>query len=443
MLPVNTKARASYGSVKLKSLCISNFKSFKQSSIDFSNLTVIIGANSSGKSNLISALKFIQDVIDFGLKEAISIQGGKEFVQNFSIGDSKNTEFKLTFSIKEAYSFTKEVNGQCFMIEPKEAYYFFSLKPMKNKKEEFLVREEISALVNMKKVENTSDPEYYEIKENLGQFTINISKLADGSLDFFSDPQPLPVSMDDIIPFLTYKTGAYREKPVKDDLFLRDTMIFSPAFSLISSFIGTIKFYNIDPKLSKKPCQITGSKSLNADGSNLAVVLKDILSNPSRKKRFLTIVQDTLPFIDGASVHKLDDNSLFFYQRETYTGKLLPAFLCSDGTIDVFTFIVALFFSYEDLMIAEEPERNIHPYLISKIVEMMIDVSSRFDKQIIVTTHNPLFVKNAGIRNLLFIQRDSEGFSEAFKPEEKEQVKEFLKDKIGIEDLFIENLIGD
>jgi predicted ATPase len=41
----------------------------------------------------------------------------------------------------------------------------------------------------------------------------------------------------------------------------------------------------------------------------------------------------------------------------------------------------------KQLTIIEEPERNIHSYLNSKVVEMMKDVLQK--KQIIVTTHNP------------------------------------------------------
>ena len=63
-------------------------------------------------------------------------------------------------------------------------------------------------------------------------------------------------------------------------------------------------------------------------------------------------------------------------------------------------------------------------------------------KQIIVTTHNPEIVRHAGLENLLLVSRDKEGFSTISRPSEKEEVRTFLIDEIGIEELYIRNLLG-
>lgn len=87
----------------------------------------------------------------------------------------------------------------------------------------------------------------------------------------------------------------------------------------------------------------------------------------------------------------------------------------------------------------EEPERNIHPYLISKVIEMMKDASSK--KQITITTHNPEIVKYAGLKNILIVSREKSGFSTIYRPEEKKEVKTFLENEMGIEELYIQNLL--
>jgi hypothetical protein len=38
--------------------------------------------------------------------------------------------------------------------------------------------------------------------------------------------------------------------------------------------------------------------------------------------------------------------------------------------------------------------------------------------------------------------RDKQGFSEIFRPGEKDAVKVFLQNEIGIEELYIQNLLG-
>jgi len=63
-------------------------------------------------------------------------------------------------------------------------------------------------------------------------------------------------------------------------------------------------------------------------------------------------------------------------------------------------------------------------------------------KQIIVTTHNPEIVKYADLEDILLIARDNEGLSTISRPAEKEEIKTFLKNEIGIEELYVQNLLG-
>jgi len=82
--------------------------------------------------------------------------------------------------------------------------------------------------------------------------------------------------------------------------------------------------------------------------------------------------------LDELDVEKFADKSLLFKLREIYAKKqYLPASLISDGTINITALIIALYFEKKPLTIIEEPERNIHPYLISKVVEMMKDASQK------------------------------------------------------------------
>jgi len=134
------------------------------------------------------------------------------------------------------------------------------------------------------------------------------------------------------------------------------------------------------------------------------------------------------------------DKSLLLKFQEKYCKEYLPAFLISDGTINITALIIALYFEAKPFVIFEEPERNIHPHLISRLVEMMKDASAK--KQIIITTHNPEILKYADLNDILLVSRDEEGFSNIIRPGEKEEVKIFLENEIGIEELYIQNLLG-
>lgn len=88
----------------------------------------------------------------------------------------------------------------------------------------------------------------------------------------------------------------------------------------------------------------------------------------------------------------------------------------------------------------EEPERNIHPFLISKVVDMLKEVSA--NRQIVITTHNPEIVRQVDLAHILLLSKDKEGFSTVSRPGENKEVKIFLENEIGIGDLYIQNLLG-
>ncbi|MDR3290684.1 MAG: AAA family ATPase [Methanobrevibacter sp.] len=61
---------------------VSNFKSFKDLEIDLKRFNLLIGSNSSGKSNFVSIFRFLNDVANIGLNDAISNQGGIKYLKN-------------------------------------------------------------------------------------------------------------------------------------------------------------------------------------------------------------------------------------------------------------------------------------------------------------------------------------------------------------------------
>ncbi len=50
-------------------------------------------------------------------------------------------------------------------------------------------------------------------------------------------------------------------------------------------------------------------------------------------------------------------------------------------------------------------------------------------------------MRHTDLESILFISRDKEGFSTISRPFEKEEVKTFLKNEIGIEELYVQDLL--
>lgn len=419
----------------IKNIKISNFKSFDHLSIDLGKFNVLIGANASGKSNFVSALQFLKDIVDNGLDNAISMQGGVEYLRNMNIATSQNLSIELSIDLPERpYRFSLALQRQQgpVSITARGFSYKLAINFPKPKRTYRVVEEKLVLICDFYQLDRTHKSKE---TEKLGQGTVTITR-RDNQLDFFVESDG-PIQAKDFGPPFG---PPFLEKPSHKESILEQPPLF-PVF-LVNNFLSEISTYDFDPKRSKKATVITGKTELESDGSNLAIVLNDILADRRKTARLSNLIRSLLPFVRELGIEKLADKSLLAGLREVYFGKrFLPATLLSDGTISMTALIVALYFERRPFIVLEEPERNIHPYLISKIVEMMKDVSERLEKQILVTTQHPEIVRHAGIENLLLVHRDEKGFSEITKPWELQQVRTFLEQKMGVEELYVQNLL--
>jgi len=416
--------------MSVKRIRVTNFKSFKELEVDLGKFNVLIGVNASGKSNFVQIFKFIKDIASHGLDNAVSMQGGVEYLRNINLGASEDFSLRIISDQKFA-SFGGLIENDIIDIESYETIYEFALGFKKRGAEFEITKDELTQKCNFIRLKGRGRRKIEE-KEKLGQGEIIFSR-TNGKLKIdLHKPEEIPMKIDNIYPpFL-------REKKFSPNTLLIKQLFFFPPLEEIFS---NISVYDFDPKLPKKATPITGKAELEEDGSNLSIILKNITENKEKRRKLFNLVKDLLPFIGNLDVEKFGDKSLLFKLQEIYfKNQYLPASLISDGTINITALIVALYFEKKPLTIIEEPERNIHPYLISKVVDMMKDASQK--KQIIVTTHNPEIVKYAGLDNILLISRDKEGFSSVSIPVDKKEVKTFLENEIGIEELYVQNLLG-
>ncbi len=419
----------------LKRLEVRNFKSFKKLELNLDKFNVVIGSNASGKSNFVEIFKFIRNIVIFGLENAISMEGGIEYLRNMKIDTSDNFYLKIVSDQEVKRAVRKEGTG-LIGIKVYETTYEFELKFKKEGSGFKIVKDNLIQKCKFVKLVGQRE------KEEIGEGEIILSRGTDGKIKSdISSKEQIPVKEDDIYPqFLREEKLHYTDALIH---------ILQPFFIPLGNNLTGISAYNFDPRAPKKLIPIAGKLELEEDGSNLPLCLKNIIKNEEKRKKILNLLSHCLPFIEKIDVEEREGKLLLKFKEE-YFAQDLPAFLTSDGTINITAIIVALYFNdirniIEEpeqelpLTIIEEPERNIHPYLISKVVDMMKDASQH--KQIIITTHNPEILKYADLNNILLISRDKDGFSTISKPADKERVKIFLKNDIGIDELYVQNLL--
>ena len=66
----------------IRRIQVENFKSYRNLDVTLGRLNVLIGANASGKSNFVEIFRFLHDIATYGLNDAISLQGGAQYLLN-------------------------------------------------------------------------------------------------------------------------------------------------------------------------------------------------------------------------------------------------------------------------------------------------------------------------------------------------------------------------
>lgn len=407
--------------------------------IELGNLNILIGPNASGKSNFLNILKFLKDLVDGGLENAISLQGGGNYIKNIYLESNNNVSIEIEFDIDvifpdfylgpEKDKITSKIKSACYEIEINIEDDGNNIK---------VIQETLETKCYIYKIlEKNETPENLE---KLGDYEIIIKKL-NGKVNIERNLNSSRIKEKQIFFNLLFSDKYDRVYNLTENELIINSFPFINLLYIKDSFMN-LSFYDINPKPAKQFAIISGKNELESNGSNLAIVLRKILNNEEERDKFSLLVQDILPFVDEVSVERLAEKYLYTSLKEIYSDeKFIPASLISDGTINIITLIIILYFEKNDVIIIEEPERNIHPYLISKVIDIMKDVATRFNKQIIISTHNPEIVKYAGIDNIYFIHRDDSGFSNMTKPLNDKEIKTFLENDIGIDELFLQNLL--
>jgi predicted ATPase len=405
-----------------------NFKSFRSVDVELGQFTAVVGQNASGKSNFLSVFRFVRDLATVGLDDAISMQGGVRFLRN--VRQWPERELHLGFHYREPrpvkWSFRNKVE-----LQRPSFVYDLIIRFAKRGPGYEVARETLAFELSLAAKDpdrNRAEPRTYDgrltLTNDSGRFSASIEP-----------DEGLPVERNALL-FDEFFKGTSKDKK---RLLIEGP--FLPILPPLDPVFAQVALYDFDPKLPKRAVPLSGKTFLEEDGSNLSLVLQRIGRHRKNREKLHRLVRDVLPFVDRLEVDNFADNSLLFKLREVYSAKsFVPASLVSDGTINVVALIIALYFERHPVIAIEEPERNIHPRLLSRVVEMIRDASA--EKQVLVSTHNPEVVRNARLEDLLFVARDQDGYSTLTRPAASEVVRAFLASELGLDELYVQGLLG-
>ena len=421
---------------------VRNFKSIKEATLNLEPLTVIVGANAAGKSNIINVFRFISNIITVGIDNAIALQGGIPYLTNACL--KKGTPIEISFTVNlssEGWVRHSDIKHIGFEIE--RIHYHFIIQPNLRGNGYHIYRDTLQFDFKCMKVNASAKKEdrYTDMSESLTflfdrktpESSVKVSFSFSDNSSFDNDTKEK--IKQDTSAFFFCKLANENKKEL---MLYRMALLLPPFFSEDS----LIRIFDFDPRVLKASSSMVSIRRLNEDGSNLALVLRGILNTKEKRKKLTTLLNEFLPFVESSKLVKNLDKSLYYKLQEKYSNKYFHSNFLSDGTVSVLAIIIALYFEAEsNVIILEEPERNIHPKLLPDFLASAEDVST--EKQVIITTHNPELLKHSSISNVRLVTRDKTGFSIVSSPKDSETVQRFIKNDLGLDDLFIQDLLGD
>lgn len=426
----------------LTGLKIKNFKSIASADIDFEPLTMLVGANASGKSNLINVFRFISNITTEGIDNAVALQGGIPYLANASLPKGTPIEISFTLDLSNE-GWVRSTGKKTVALEIQKIDYHFTLQPNLRGGGYHIISDDMSLTFDCLHVDLTARREQRYTSLNAKYLLSAERKTAKASIQLKHIFTPPDVIDDetrrtiecDIIP----QVFARLCNEDKKELMLYRISMLLPSLFSESTFI---RIFDFDPRELKKSSSMASTKILEENGSNVASVLNSILRTKENRKKLTTLLNEFLPFVDGITIENNFDKSFSYKVQEKFSNKAFHANFLSDGTVSLLAIIIALYFEeLSNVIILEEPERNIHPKLLSSLLDSAEDVSE--EKQVIITTHNPEFLKHARIDNVRLVQRDADGYTLISTPGNSEAVRCFVENDLGLDDLFLQDMLGE
>ena len=374
-----------------------NFRSIESAELELGPLTVLVGPNASGKSNLIDILGFLGDAARLGLETAVTRRGGID-----SVGRKSPTGKVLGPEI-----------GFVYISERGTLNYSVALS--RRAKGEYRVKRESA------KLEPTdSDVSTLELEVTNGRVTkpnlarllkqaestrtednghaSNFAALANQLIEKSERRDLLLMSAEPPSLTLILELFVIRGGDINSRLHLHGSLDDA------RHGLGNVGLYHIFPNALRDPQRVADSHPLATGGENLASTLRDMIQ---KKSRFLPDLKDALAFaVPGVRDIQVKSAGSYYvvelnHERDggNDRGSWFDLSHESDGTIRLLALLTALFQEPAPSLIGlEEPELAIHPGAMAVLSDTMREAALR--GQVLVATHSPDLIDRLPIESI-------------------------------------------
>jgi predicted ATPase len=378
---------------------------------------VAVGANGSGKSNLIKSLDFVGSIAREGLDATVRAHGAVEGIvpKSIPVQNVRDTtiviEYRMTLpslfgvsgegprmSCEHRLELVAKNNHQVAFgherltfFDPLYAQEFISRRhvlshsppPTYTRSRLIIERDRFHRFAVTTDPPMTADT----IDRYLGWFGLPFLAEALKKNEAISAPAD---ALATILDELSRQRALTRPNRVLSSLLDpggTSMIAFASEASALQTQLASIRKYDIHLAELRQQQTITAPQEITPDGRGMPAALR-FLKNANAWQRLAATLRDIAPHIVDASVNQLRSGEEFVQFVETRTGRRVESWHASDGTLRALAILLALETHVRGVLLIEEPEQGLHPWAVRTLISHIRDVIKERNIQVVITTHS-------------------------------------------------------
>ncbi|MEV0777259.1 AAA family ATPase [Streptomyces sp. NPDC050433] len=391
-----------------------NFRSLRDVSIPLGDLTVLVGPNGVGKSNVLQVFSFLADIIRTDLQPALESRGGFEEVafwggekppSSLRIGLTATWTTHSTVNAPDNYELTiqrrllpgeRRHDGRSILMRREK----FVFKRTRGRGRRITVSGQQATVTNTQGDKKT------------GHSNIGINKLSSGL---------------STLPRLAKTEGGAE-------------------VTAVARRLSSLRVFDVDVDAARRPSRthFGVSNALAPDARNLADFLFDLSEDDEVWSRLLADARSVLPQLRTIEFELTGGSAdeITVILKEHGLRRSTPLADASYGTVRLLALLALLYDPRPAaLTCVEEIDHGLHPQALELLVERLREASAR--SQYLVATHSPALADRLRPDELVVCERDDLGASiiPALSTEQIEEIVESSED-LPLGELWFSGVLG-
>lgn len=374
-------------------ICAENFRSIgERIELDLGAMTVLVGPNASGKSNVADVLRFLSECVTTSLASAVAARHGFRALRHG--GSREPSPVLIEVHVERdhgagiwGFSLTSTDEEDGVQVERERAVWFPGSAP------DLAVRTRIFELIARPRTTWTEE---------------------ERSLYGIKPGAPTGDPLTDLGPpsFSTHKARASLRLPL---VHHRDELVASAVgseelnpFGPLVDELRRIAVYSVFPDVLRAPQRPDPSRPMSAKGNNWASTLRALERSTwgtelvAALGRIASDIDEYRVIEAGGFLIPEFRHGIDAHGRERWHGAAQE----SDGTLRVAALLTALFQEPTPALLGfEEPELGVHPGAIPLLFDFLKEASTR--SQILLTTHSPDLLDLVPIDDIRVVERSA------------------------------------